>query len=57
MSNAVTVPADKLAELQRKAGMVDELLEALENMIDINDRHQEAWSNAKAAIAKAKEEQ
>ena len=54
--NAVTVPADKLAELQRKAKLVDELLEALENMIDINDRHQEAWNEAKDAIAKAKGE-
>ena len=32
MSNAVTVPEDKLAELQRKAKLVDELLEALENV-------------------------
>ena len=31
--NAVTVPADKLAELQRKAKLVDELLEALEAII------------------------
>ena len=27
--NSVTIPADKLAELQRKAKLVDELLEAL----------------------------
>ena len=54
--SAVTVPEGKLAELQRKAKLVDELLEALENMIDINDRHQEAWSGAKDAIAKAKGE-
>ena len=31
--NAVTVPADKLAELQRKAGMVDELVDVLEAII------------------------
>ena len=30
--SAVTVPEDKLAELQRKAKLVDELLEALENV-------------------------
>ena len=33
--SAVTVPEDKLAELQRKAGLVDELVEALENVIDL----------------------
>ena len=33
--SAVTVPADKLAELQRKAKLVDELVEALENVIDL----------------------
>ena len=32
--NAVTVPADKLAELQRKAGMVDDLVEVLEDIIE-----------------------
>ena len=31
--NAVTVPADKLAELQRKAKLVDELLDVLESLI------------------------
>ena len=31
--SAVTVPEDKLAELQRKAGMVDELLEAFEECV------------------------
>ena len=34
MSNAVTVPADKLAELQRKAGMVDDLVDVLEDIIE-----------------------
>lgn len=33
MSNAVTVPADKLAELQRKAKLVDLLVEALEECV------------------------
>ena len=32
--NNVTVPADKLAELQRKAGMVDDLVEVLEDIIE-----------------------
>ena len=31
--NAVTVPADKLAELQHKAKLVDELVEALTLML------------------------
>ena len=31
--NAVTIPADKLAELQRKAKLVDELLEAFEECV------------------------
>ena len=31
--NSVTVPADKLAELQRKAGMVDDLVDVLESLI------------------------
>ena len=37
MSNAVTVPADKLAELQRKAGMVDELVYVLEDVSEFLD--------------------
>ena len=35
--NAVTVPADKLAELQRKAGMVDELVYVLEDVSEFLD--------------------
>ena len=34
MSNAVTVPADKLAELQRKAKLVDELIEINKDLLE-----------------------
>ena len=33
MSNAVTVPSDKLAELQRKAKLVDELKEINKDLL------------------------
>ena len=39
---AVTVPDDKLAELQRKAKLVDELVDVLE---DVHDFLSVAWSS------------
>ena len=70
--NAVTVPADKLAELQRKAKLVDELVEALTLMLldtngkewidsDVSDvewdsRISDGKARAFEALAKAKEE-
>ena len=60
--NAVTVPAEKLAELQRKAGMVDELVEVLEEVDEALYCASE-WevpimlpTRVKEIIAKAKEE-
>ena len=32
--SAVTIPADKLAELQRKAKLVDDLVDVLEDIIE-----------------------
>ena len=62
MSNAVTVPADKLAELQRKAKLVDELLEVLEGASEVIDYIDE-WNvpirlstRIKEVIAKTKGE-
>ena len=68
--NAVTVPADKLAELQRKAGMVDELVYVLEDVseflnfawrdIEMNDYSftllEEVICKVQRQIAKAKGE-
>ena len=63
--NSVTIPADKLAELQRKAKLVDELVEALENLFTRVDQDYDVikgdwWSDerdaARKAIAKAKEQ-
>ena len=63
--NAVTVPADKLAELQRKAKLVDELVEALEDILSIVDIHSRSTNNnfawaekhfARLVLAKAKGE-
>ena len=59
--NSVTVPADKLAELQRKAGMVDELLVALKcARVDIwfygEPDLNKTIEDIDKAIAKAKEE-
>ena len=60
--NAVTVPADKLAELQRKAKLVDELLEVLEGASEVIDYIDE-WNvpirlstRIKEVIAKTKGE-
>ena len=63
--NSVTVPADKLAELQRKAGMVDDLVEVLEDIIERWDTP--LWKDvphtaeyidaARFVLAKAKGEQ
>ena len=69
--NTVTVPADKLAELQRKAGMVDELVYVLEEVneflnfawrdIEMNDYSftllEEVICKVQRQIAKAKGEQ
>ena len=62
MSNAVTVPADKLAELQRRSTLVDELLEVLEGASEVIDYIDE-WNvpirlstRIKEVIAKAKGE-
>ena len=62
--NSVTVPADKLAELQRKAGMVDDLVEVLEDIIERWDTP--LWKDvphtaeyidaARFVLAKAKEQ-
>ena len=68
--SAVTVPADKLAELQRKAGMVDELVYVLEEVneflnfawrdIEMNDYSftllEEVICKVQRQIAKAKEQ-
>ena len=60
---AVTVPEDKLIELLRKAKLVDELVEALENLFTRVDQDYDVikgdwWSDerdaARKAIAKAK---
>ena len=40
--NAVTVPLDKLIELQKKAALVDDLVEALEMIIDRWDHPEKA---------------
>ena len=57
-SNAVTVPADKLAELQRKAKLADELLLILmKARDDIQYYADKTVENIDAAIAKAKGEQ
>ena len=60
--NAVTVPADKLAELQRKAKLVDELVKVLEEVDEALYCASE-WivpimlpTRVKEAIAKAKGE-
>ena len=60
--NAVTVPADKLAELQRKAKLVDELVKVLEEVDEALYCASE-WivpimlpTRVKEAIAKAKEQ-
>ena len=60
--NSVTVPADKLAELQRKAKLVDELLEVLEGASEVIDYIDE-WNvpirlstRIKEVIAKTKGE-
>ena len=62
--NAVTVPADKLAKLQHKAGMVDDLVEVLEDIIERWDTP--LWKDvphtaeyidaARFVLAKAKEQ-
>ena len=68
--SAVTVPEDKLAELQRKAGMVDELVYVLEEVneflnfawrdIEMNDYSftllEEVICKVQRQIAKAKEQ-
>ena len=60
---AVTVPEDKLIELLRKAKLVDELVEALENLFTRVDQDYDVikgdwWSDerdaARKAISKAK---
>ena len=60
--NAVTIPADKLAELQRKAKLVDELVEVLEGASEVIDYIDE-WNvpirlstRIKEVIAKTKGE-
>ena len=60
--NSVTIPADKLAELQRKAKLVDELLEVLEGASEVIDYIDE-WNvpirlstRIKEVIAKTKGE-
>ena len=59
--NSVTVPADKLAELQRKAKLVDEMLKVLEEVAEVIDDIDE-WNTpievsarVKEVVAKAKE--
>ena len=57
MSNLVTVPEDKLAELQRKAKLVDELVDFLKDLqIDLNHYGYGAQIDEQIdmAIAKAK---
>ena len=57
--NAVTVPADKLAELHRKAKLVDELVDFLKDLqIDLNHYGYGAQIDEQIdmAIAKAKEQ-
>ena len=60
MSNAITVPEDKLAELQRKAKLVDDLVKVLEEVDEALYCASE-WivpimlpTRVKEAIAKAK---
>ena len=57
MSNAVTVPADKLAELQRKAELSDKLLSILmKARDDVQYYADKTVENIDKAIAKAKGE-
>ena len=54
--NAVTVPADKLAELQRKAKLVDELVKELSFLRDVMNNNGYATTHTDSVIAKAKGE-
>lgn len=50
------IPIDDSDTPYIRADIVDELVEALEEVVRISDRDHEAWDKAKAAIAKARAE-
>ena len=54
--SSVIVPEDKLAELQRKAKLVDELVKELSFLRDVLNNNGYATTHTDSVIAKAKGE-